>query len=95
MFLLWISEPGSRAELGSVSAVCNRQYNPRSNNLVAVGFTTRPYVGGMGLFPPGPTLFLGLLLLSDFFPESVLAHESVEIEDAVQMVCFVFQRLGE
>ena len=48
-----------------------------------------------GAISPGRTLLLGLLLLSDFFPESVLAHESVEIEDAVQMVCFVFQRLGE
>ena len=48
-----------------------------------------------GAISPGRTLLLGLSLLSDFFPESVLAHESVEIEDAVQMVCFVFQRLGE
>lgn len=95
MFLLWISEPGSRAELGSVSAVCNRQYNPRSNNLVAGGLRLVHMWAGWGYSPPGRTLLLGLSLLSDFFPEIVLAHESVEIEDAVQMVCFVFQRLGE
>lgn len=67
----------------------------RATTRLPVGLRLVYMWAGWGYFPPGPTLLLGLSLLSDFFPESVLAHESVEIEDAVQMVCFVFQRLGE
>ena len=44
---------------------------------------------------PGLTLLLGFLLRSDFFPERVVVHESVEVEGAVQMVGFVFEGLSE
>ena len=44
---------------------------------------------------PGLTLLLGLSLRSDFFPERVVVHESVEVESAVQMVGFVFEGLSE
>lgn len=69
------------------------RYGAQGNNLLGVYDSS--ICGRDGAVSPGLSLFLGLLLLSAFFPERVIVHESVEVEGAVQMVGFVFEGLSE